>query len=64
MFKFVQIKNEKTDYLVGGDWSELKKTWNKYNKALVDQNIEKIKQYADKINHLQEKLGIQKTDFT
>ena len=64
MFKFVQKKNEKTDYIVGGDWSELKKTWDKYNKAVDEQNPDKIEQYANKINRLQEKLGIKKTNFS
>ena len=64
MFEFIQKKNEKTNYIVGGDWSELKKTWDKYSKAKDDQNFTKIEQYAIKINRLQEKLGIEKTNFS
>lgn len=64
MFKFIQKKNEKTDYIVGREWSELKKTWDKYTKAQDDQNHDKMEQYANKINRLQEKLGIKKTNFS
>lgn len=64
MFEFIQKKNEKTNYIVGGDWSELKKTWDKYSKAKDDQNSTKIEQCANKINRLQEKLGIEKTNFS
>jgi hypothetical protein len=64
MFKFIQKKNEKTSYIVGGDWSELKKIWDKYNQAVDDQNTEKMKQYENKINNLQENLGIKKTNFS
>lgn len=64
MFKFVQKKNEKTNYIVGGDWSELKKTWDKYNKAADDHNPDKIEQYANKINRLQKKMGIKMTNFS
>ena len=64
MSQFIQEKNEKTTYIVGGNWSELKKTWDKYNKAIDDQNSDKIEQYANKINRLQDKLGIKKTNFS
>lgn len=64
MFKFIQQKNEKTDYIVGGHWSELKKTWDKYNKAKNEENDERMEQFAKKINRLQDKLGIKKTVFS
>ena len=63
MFKFIQKKNEKTDYIIGREWSELKITWDKYLKAKEDENSEKMCQYANKINKLQEKIGIKKTNF-
>lgn len=64
MFKFVQEKNEKTDYLIGGDWSELKKTWDKYERASSDEDSSKMERYRNKIHFLQEKMGIKKTDFS
>lgn len=64
MFKFTEQKNEKTDYIIGGDWTELKKTWDKYNKAKDDQDDAKMEQFAKKINRLQDKLGIAKTIFS
>lgn len=64
MFKFIQKKNEKTSYIVGGDWSELKKTWDKYNQAKDNQDNARMEQHAKKINRLQEKLGIEKTNFS
>ncbi len=64
MFKFVQKKNERPDYIVGRDWAELKKTWDKYKAAADEQNSDKINRFANKINHLQEKLCIKKTDFS
>ena len=64
MFKFIQQKDEKTDYIIGGDWPELKKAWDKYNKAKDDQNGVKMEKFAQKINRLQEKLGIEKTNFS
>lgn len=64
VFKFVQKKNEKPDYIVDRDWSELKKTWDKYKAAADEQNPDKINQFAYKINRLQGKLNIKKTDFS
>ncbi len=63
MFKFVQKKSEKTDYIVGREWAELKKTWEKFESVKLEQNTEKMNQYALKINNLQKKLGITKTKF-
>ncbi len=64
MFKFIQKKNEKTDYIIGREWSELKKSWEKYTIAKDENNSKLMKQYAEKINRLQEKLGIKKTSFS
>ena len=64
MFKFVQKKNEKPDYIIGRDWAELKKTWDKYKVAADEQNPNKINQFTNKINRLEEKLDIQKTNFS
>ena len=64
MFEFIQKKNEKTSYIVGGDWSELKKAWDKYGKARDDQDSAGMERYALKINRLQERMGIEKTGFS
>ncbi|RNJ76607.1 MAG: hypothetical protein EB828_02640 [Nitrosopumilus sp. D6] len=64
MFEFIQEKNEKPNYLIGGDWQELKKAWNKYEKALSEKNFSKMERCRCKIHSLQEKLGMKKTDFS
>lgn len=64
MFEFGQKARKKTDYLVGGDWSELKKAWDRYNAALADQDMAKARERAAKINRIQERMGLKKTDFS
>lgn len=63
MFRFVEKKSEKTDYIVGGEWSGLKKAWKEYRKAKDDNNTEKMTEYAKKILILQKKLGVKQTEF-
>ena len=58
MFKFEEDPKEKTSYIVGREWGELKKAWEKYNQAKEDENKEKADVYFRKIQRLQEKLGI------
>jgi uncharacterized membrane protein (DUF106 family) len=63
MFRFVEKKSEKTDYIVGREWSSLKKTWKEYRKAKDESNTEKMAEYAKKILNLQKKLGIKQSEF-
>ncbi len=63
MFKFIQQKNERTNYTVGGHWAELKKAWDRYNKAKDDNDGIMMERFARKINNLQTSLKIERTNF-
>lgn len=63
VFRFVEKKSERTDYIVGREWSNLKKAWKEYREAKDDNNAEKMAESAKKILRLQNKLGIKKTEF-
>lgn len=63
MFRFVEKKSEKTDYIVGREWSSLRKAWKEYRKFKDDNNIEKMAEYSKKILNLQKKLGIKQSEF-
>ena len=64
MFKFVQKKNGRPDHLVADDWAELKKAWSKYNAAAAKRIHDKMERFAGKINRLEERLDVRKTDFS
>lgn len=64
MFRFIEKKSEKTDYIVGREWSNLKKTWKEYRKAKDENNTEKMAEYAKKILNLQKKLGVKQSEFS
>ena len=64
VFKFVQKKNWRPDHLVADDWAELKKAWNKYNAAAAKRDHDKMERFAGKINRLEERLDVKKTDFS
>ncbi len=63
MFRFIEKKSEKTDYIVGRKWSSLKKAWKEYRKAKDENNTEKMAEYAKKILDLQKKLGVKQSEF-
>ncbi|MGI0047546.1 MAG: hypothetical protein ACREBB_10240 [Nitrosotalea sp.] len=63
MFRFVEKKSEKTDYIVGREWSVLKKAWKEYRKARDEDNTEKMTKHAKKILNLQKKLGVKQSEF-
>lgn len=63
MFKFVQNPTEKTDYIVGREWSILKKAWRDYKLAKENINDAKSVELAQKIQTLQKKLGIKVSEF-
>ncbi|MEM3144046.1 MAG: hypothetical protein QXW91_05410 [Candidatus Nitrosotenuis sp.] len=63
MFKFVQSPTEKTDYIVGRQWSLLKKAWKDYKVAKENLNNSKAIEIAQKIQTLQKKLGINVSEF-
>lgn len=63
MFKFEQKITEKTDYIVGSNWTSLKKAWKEYKKAKEEFNVLQMRQYANKIKNLQKKLGLRESRF-
>lgn len=63
MFRFVEKKSEKTDYIVGREWSSLKKAWKEYRKAKDEDNVKGMLDHAKKILSLQKKLGIKQSEF-
>ena len=63
MFEFVQERNEKTDYLVGGDWHGLRKARAMYEEAVSAGNRAAAERCMGRIHRLQERMGIRKTDF-
>lgn len=63
MFRFIEKKSEKTDYIVGREWSSLKKAWKEYRKAKDENNTEKMSEHAKKILSLQKRLGVKQSEF-
>lgn len=63
MFRFIEKKSEKTDYIVGREWSSLKKAWKEYRKFKDENNTEKMLEYAKKIQSFQKKLGVKQSEF-
>lgn len=63
VFVFEQ-KLEKTNYLVGGAWSELTKKFKEYHKAESLGQTEKMEKLGIKINMIQKYLGLKQTEFT
>lgn len=63
MFRFIEKKSEKTDYIVGREWSSLKKAWKEYRKFKDSNDIDKMSECSKKILNLQKKLGIKQSEF-
>jgi hypothetical protein len=51
------------DYTVGQTWGGLKKAWKGYRIAKVQNDFDKMTEYAGKIRTLQEQLGLPKARF-
>lgn len=64
MFQFIQKRSEKTNYLVGREWSALTKALKDYKKAETEGNIDKMTKIAKKIKLIQQNLGIKQSDFS
>lgn len=64
MFRFVEKKSERTDYIVGREWGSLRKAWKEYRKAQDDANDAKAVECAKRIQNLQKKLGIKISEFS
>ncbi|MGQ9468800.1 MAG: hypothetical protein ACUVTD_03100 [Nitrososphaerales archaeon] len=50
-------------YTKGQTWGALKKAWKAYKIAKVQNDKEKMKEYAVRIRTLQEELGVTKAKF-
>ncbi|MBC7091031.1 MAG: hypothetical protein QXL89_02565 [Nitrososphaeria archaeon] len=50
-------------YTTGQTWGALKKAWKAYKIAKVQNDREKMLEYAKRIRTLQEELGVEKAKF-
>jgi hypothetical protein len=50
-------------FSTGQTWGALKKAWKAYKIAKVENDREKMLEYAKRIRVLQERLGLQKSKF-
>jgi hypothetical protein len=50
-------------YTTGQTWGALKKAWKAYKIAKVQNDREKMLEYAKRIRTLQEELGLEKAKF-
>lgn len=64
VFEFIEKKTEKADYLIGGDWSLLKKAWKHYAISKGKDEYDNMKKYARKIREIQKRMGLKQTSFT
>lgn len=49
---------------VAKTWQELQECWAIYKKARIDSDLGTMREYASKIQALQDDLGITKAEFT
>jgi len=52
-----------TTYTKGQTWGALKKAWKAYKIAKVQNDISKMKEYAQRIQTLQKELGLKQVQF-
>lgn len=64
VFKFKPQRSEKVDYLVGGTYSLLTKSWKQYNNAKLKNQEKNMVKYAKKIVELQKHLNLPLTKFS
>ncbi|MEM4311808.1 MAG: hypothetical protein QXX95_05410 [Nitrososphaerales archaeon] len=50
-------------YTKGQTWGALKKAWKGYKIAKAQKDVERMKEFANKIRTLQEELGLEKAKF-
>ncbi len=63
MFKFEQPRPTKSGKKAVEIWKELKRTWRKYKMAQFESNLSEMREFAKRIEDLQEDLGITKAQF-
>jgi hypothetical protein len=52
-----------SSYTTGQTWGALRKAWKAYKIAKVQNDSEKLKEYAGRIRTLQTQLGVPQTSF-
>lgn len=57
-----EVKSE-TSFTIGQSWGGLRKAWKGYRIAKVNDDKEKMREYATKIRNIQEQLGVTKASF-
>lgn len=63
MLKFDEPIPTKSGQRVVKIWKELQECWTVYKKARLDSDLNKMKEYAQKIQTLQDDLGITRAKF-
>ena len=63
MLKFHSPKPTKSGESVVKIWNELKDVWGSYKRAKLEDDLQKMKEYAKTIRTLQDDLGITQAEF-
>jgi len=63
MLKFDEPIPTKSGERVVKIWNDLQECWSRYKKARIDSDLSTMKEYASKIQALQDDLGITQAEF-
>jgi hypothetical protein len=63
MLKFDNPVTAKSGERMVKIWNELQEYWSIYKKARIDSDLDVMREYATKIQTLQDDLGITKAEF-
>ncbi len=63
MLKFDNPVTTKSGEHMAKIWTELQECWSIYKKARIDSDLDAMREYATKIQTLQDDLGITKAEF-